>query len=377
MTAGDPGTFNPQRLELARRRRGLSIIDFARLVGVTTRQVTNYESGRSSPGASTWDSIVETLGFPKDFYFRAALLNLRDENATFRSLRRTTATQRGQVLAAGALAMELSSWIEEKFNLPDVDIPDLSVYAGQPEAAAAALRSQWGLGERSISHTIGLLETHGVRVFSLAEELREVNAFSVWVGKRPFIFLNTMKSAEASRFDAMHELAHLTMHRETGDLRETETEANAFAAAVLMPAADVLAVAPRHATLQHIIKLKKRWGVAASALARRLHDLEVIGPWPYRTLCIELNRHGFKTNEPHPIPQRESSRVLTKVFNDLRQDGITLNTIAAELAIPRTELQRLVFGLAMMGVGGTSGARQNASRAATTLRLVSDSDSVS
>jgi hypothetical protein len=123
------------------------------------------------------------------------LLNLSEENATFRSLRRTTATPRAQVLAVGALATELSTWIEEKFNLPPVDIPDLSVYVGEPEAAAAALRSQQSLGERSISHTIGLLETHGVRVFSVAEELREVNAFSICVGSRPFVFLNTIKSA--------------------------------------------------------------------------------------------------------------------------------------------------------------------------------------
>lgn len=374
MTNSDPGTFNPQRLELARRRRGLSIIQFARLIGVTPRQVTNYENGASEPGAATWESIVATLGFPKEFYFRAPLLNLNEENATFRSLRRTTATQRGQVLAAGALAMELSGWIEDKFNLPDVDIPDLSVYAGQPEAAAAALRSQWRVGERPISHTIGLLETHGVRVFSLAEELREVNAFSVWVGSRPFVFLNTMKSAEASRFDAMHELAHLTMHRETADARETEAEANAFAAAALMPEADVLAVAPRNVTLQHIIRLKKRWGVAASALARRLHDLQIIGPWPYRTLCIELNRHGFRTHEPHPIPQREASRVLTKVFNELRQDGITLGAIANDLAIPRGELQRLVFGLAMVGVGGETGRRTSTPRTSTQLRLVKNED---
>jgi Zn-dependent peptidase ImmA (M78 family) len=212
--------------------------------------------------------------------------------------------------------------------------------------------------------------THGVRVFSLAEDLREVNAFSVWVGTRPFVFLNTMKSAEASRFDAMHELAHLAMHRETSGARETETEANAFAAAMLMPAADVLAVAPRHVTLQHIVRLKKRWGVSASALARRLHDLEIIGPWPYRTLCIELNRYGFRTNEPHPIPQRESSRVLTKVFNQLRQDGITLAGVANDLALPKAELQRLVFGLAMVGVGGDMSRRMSITRATTTLCLV-------
>jgi hypothetical protein len=132
-----------------------------------------------------------------------------------------------------------------------------------------------------------------------------------------------------------------------------------------MPEAHVLAVAPRNVTLQHIIRLKKRWGVAASALARRLHDLQIIGPWPYRTLCIELNRHGFRMHEPHPIPQRESSRVLTKVFNELRQDGIALSAVASELAIPRGELQRLVFRLATVGVGGETTRRGSTRRGST------------
>ncbi|MEK2654790.1 ImmA/IrrE family metallo-endopeptidase [Pseudomonas aeruginosa] len=48
----------------------------------------------------------------------------------------------------------------------------------------------------------------------MAEETSQVNAFSCWRrGVTPFVFLNTQKSAEASRFDAAHELGHLVLHR--------------------------------------------------------------------------------------------------------------------------------------------------------------------
>jgi Zn-dependent peptidase ImmA (M78 family)/DNA-binding XRE family transcriptional regulator len=359
-------SFNPQRLQVARERRGLSIIDLARRIGVSARQISNYEHGTSEPSTAALDAIIRELRFPPAFFFGNPLVPLTGTNATFRSLRRTTAAQRNQVLAVGAIAMELNRSIEHQFNLPAVDLPDLSDYIGQPEAAAASLRSLWGLGERGIPNTIALLEVHGVRVFSLVEDLREVNAFSVWVEDRPFVFLNTTKSAEASRFDAMHELGHLVLHRQNGDVREMEAEANAFASAMLIPRDDVLSTAPVLVTLAGLIKLKRRWGVSVSALAHRLHDLRIIGPWPYRSLCVQINQNGYRTQEPNPM-DREFSRVLAKVFAEFRKDRISVSDIAAELAVPREEIERLVFGLAMVGL---EGGEKSASTKRTILHAV-------
>jgi len=360
--------FNPQRLRLARERAGLSIIDLARSVGVTARQVSNYERGASVPSSLALEKIVATLGFEERFYFGNSLVALRDEHATFRSLRRTTATQRNQVLAAGSLAMDLNSYIEQRFDLPPVDIPDLSDHLGQPEVAAATLRSMWGLSH-AVPNAIALLEVHGVRVFSLLEELREVNAFSVWVGQRPFVFLNMTKTAEASRFDALHELAHLCLHRHECDPREMEAEAHRFSAAMLMPLSDVNSIATGVITLGTLVKLKRRWGVSVAALAHRLHELDIIGPWPYRNLCIALSSKGYRAKEPNPM-ERESSRVLAKVFAQLRTDGVTINDLASDLAIPAEEIRRLVFGLAIVGLDGGSTRNTSVKATARTLRAV-------
>src|SRR5690606_18357107 len=107
----------------------------------------------------------------------------------FRSMKRMTASLRNVALGAGSIALLLNAWLEERFELPDADVPDLSKYA-TPEAAAQALRNIWGLGELPIKNLVHLLESRGVRVYSLAIDAVEVDAFSMWQGSTPFVFLN-------------------------------------------------------------------------------------------------------------------------------------------------------------------------------------------
>ena len=79
---------------------------------------------------------------------------------------------------------------------------------------------------------ISLLESKGIRTFSLSDEAQEVDACCQWINDRPFIFLNISKSSERCRFDAAHELGHLVMHRHgIIEGRQMEQEANAFASA--------------------------------------------------------------------------------------------------------------------------------------------------
>src|SRR5260363_245495 len=85
-----------------------------------------------------------------------------------------------------------------------------------------------------------------VRVFSLSLDTTDVDAFSLWRQRTPFIFLNTRKSAEHARFDAAHELGHLVLHRHGSPQgREAEKEADTFASAFLMPRATLLTQVPR------------------------------------------------------------------------------------------------------------------------------------
>jgi Zn-dependent peptidase ImmA (M78 family) len=192
---------------------------------------------------------------------------------------------------------------------------------------------------------MNLLEAHGVRVFSLVEETRHLDAYSLWRNDQPYVFLNTLKTAERSRFDAAHEMGHLVMHRHTGSNHpKAEPEADAFASAFLMPPDDLRAEIPRVRSLRDIIEKKRRWGVSAAALAYTLHKAGRITDWHYRGYCIELGKYG-RDAEPNPMA-RETSQVWTKVLTDLWRRGISLSRLANRLAIPERELSALLFGIA-------------------------------
>src|ERR1700730_135874 len=104
--------FNPRRLILARRRRGLSEKQLAAAIGVTTRAQTAYEAGEYPPGDDVLERIARFLEFPLAFFFGDDLEEPEAEGASFRSMKRMTAAQRHAALAAGALALELSKWVE-------------------------------------------------------------------------------------------------------------------------------------------------------------------------------------------------------------------------------------------------------------------------
>ena len=193
---------------------------------------------------------------------------------------------------------------------------------------------------------VHLLEAKGVRVFSLAEETHDLDAFSFWVDHVPFIFLNTRKSVERSRFDAAHELGHLVLHKQDSPSgKEAETEANNFASSFLMSQGSVIARSSRFTNLNWLISSKRHWRVSAAALVRRLKDLDLITEWQYRTLTIELSKRGYMKKEPQAIKQREFSKLFPMIFKVLRQEAINKNTIASELGIYVDDIDMLLFNL--------------------------------
>jgi len=334
---------NPDRVELVRLRLGLTKTGFAKALDVDRKTIQRFESGAYELSARTIDALVTLSGYPKEFFDKDALEYPNAEGVSFRSLRSLTATARDASIAAAALAFELDDWISARYDLPSHDLPQLQGYA--PAQAAAALRANWGMGERPIANMVNLLESHGVRVFSLAEETRHLDAYSFWRNDRPYTFLNTMKTAEHSRFDAAHELGHLVLHRHGGAAhRNAEEEANGFASAFLMPPADLRAHLPFVRNLTDILKGKQRWRVSASALAYTLHKHQVISDWHYRGYCIELNKIG-REKEPFGI-EPETSQVWQKILTDLWRQGITIPKISAQLSIPEGEISNLLFGIA-------------------------------
>ena len=360
-------TFVPSRLTLARERRGFTKAALAQAVGLTARSVVAYEQGAQEPHPRHLKAMSVALGFPPEFFAGPDLVPAPLEAASFRALKNLTARRRMQAAGSATIALAFSKWIDERFHLPAVTVPRLRYFA-DPSAAADLIRREWGLGERPISNIVHLLEAHGVRVFSLAEECVEVDAFSLWIEDIPYVFLNTMKSAEHSRMDAAHELGHLCMHfgHDTPRGKDREREAQEFAASFLMPRGSVLAQAPRRAYFDDLNQAKRIWKVSVAALVYRMRTLGMLTEWQYRNAFIELSSRGYRRNELDGMP-RETSLVLSKVFTALHQEDVTRADIANDLVIPLRELNAVVFGLSLTPLTG-GGSRT--SRPRPELRVV-------
>lgn len=345
----------------------------AKELSVTSRSIQNYETGTSAPDSELVAKMAELLNFPQQFFFiEEKMPTIAEHAASFRSLSKMTDAMKNCALSAGAIAFKINEWIEERFNLPQADLPNLSDLS--PEEAAATLRRMWGLGNAPIPNMIHLLESKGIRVFSLAEEAREVDAFCTWYDCKPFVFLNTMKSAERSRFDAAHELGHLVrdvysmQHGEAHGL-EMERQADAFASAFLMPNESVIANKPPVFTIKYLMKLKHYWGVSLAALAYRYNALAQVTEWNYRNLCIEMAKNGYRTNEPEPM-ERESSQLLTKVLDFLQSQKLGRAEIAKNLFISVDEINALTFKLTRLSVVPGEASTEMFSRQPPKLRLV-------
>jgi len=356
--------FNSSRFRVARKRRRVSKTRLAEIVGVHARAITAFESGEYAPAPETAERLAQALNFQTDFFFGEDLCEPSVATASFRSLARMTASTREAALAKGAMAIHFHDWMERRFGLPVCDLPDLR--EEDPETAAIALRHEWGLGEKPVRNMVHLLESKGVRVFSMVETL-DIDAFSFWRDVTPFIFLNTTKSAEHRRFDAAHELGHLVLHRKVGvHGKEAEHEANRFASSFLMPRGSVLAHAPVLPNLQVLIDLKSHWIVSLGALVYRLHALGVIGKWHYHKLWMEISERGYRTKEPKGASP-EMSLILGKVFQILRSEGVTRADVARALSYNPEDLDEVIFGLVVTGL---QGGGQTSGKAESVIHLV-------
>ncbi|MFJ7171673.1 ImmA/IrrE family metallo-endopeptidase [Citrobacter freundii] len=346
--------LNPDRLKVARLRRKMTYSSLASASGLSSKSVAGYEKADSlfSPTQQTIELLAKTLNYPVSFLCGRDVEFVDPSTVSFRSLKSMKAADQHAAEAAGSLGVMVNSYFEESFNLPECNLPNLRGY--EPEAAAETVRDRWGLGVKSIDNLIHLLEANGVRVYSLSENTLDVDAFSFWKNDTPYIFLNTQKSGERSRFDAAHELGHLVMHRHGSPQgKNLEEEADSFASAFLMPRRTVLATKMPFPSLDGIISIKGNWKVSSVALIVRMKNVGILTEWQYRTLMVEATKKGLRKSEINGIP-RERSLILDKLLNVLKSEGIDLPKLGNILSMPLDELANLLFKVAVLDGGGSS-----------------------
>lgn len=334
--------FRGERLVFARKKRQVSQKDLASGADIAPRSLQRYERDKESPKADTLARLAKELSFPPEFFTDSRPLpDIPPLSISFRGYSKIKAKLRDNAVAVAQLAVGIEAALAREFELPQLDIPDLSEATAEPVQAARLLREAWSLGNGPIRNMVHLLERQGVRVFS-ADAAADVDAFCFWNGGRPFAVLSRAKSPERGRFDCAHELAHLTLHR-TIDFRrkDLEFEADSFAGEFLVPSAALAAHAPSHITPETVVKLKKAWGVSEMAMIRRLKEIGRLSDWTYRRMCIDVAKAGGRRSERDGMKQHETSSLLVDMIAS--DDGVSVRELAHELHVMPSDIAALVF----------------------------------
>ncbi|MFY0581659.1 ImmA/IrrE family metallo-endopeptidase [Cystobacter fuscus] len=341
--------FNPAQLTLARELRGLLKHELAEKVGKSPSAIGQFENGRARPEPQTILALSLALGLPPGFFAREAKAPaVVPDRCQFRSQRSSSVREQRYVLARGELLKELVALLNEDVDFPEPKVP----HAHGPvrsiedvEECAEMARRQMGLKDGPIGSMVNELENLGVMVIPMDADCRRVDAFSTWIDKRPYVFLNTFKgSTSRARFDAAHELGHLVMHPDVvPGSPELEHQADQFASAFLLPRSSFSKECPRRINFEHLRELKVRWKVSLAALLYRGRELGFFSEAAVRRAYIQMNSLGIRRNEPDE-PTAEEPQLLQSALKVVLAEETTEGELAEKMGLSVHELLALVEG---------------------------------
>lgn len=176
------------------------------------------------------------------------------------------------------------------------------------------------------------VEKAGVCVIPIAG-LGGIDGLSAWVDGVPVIGLAPRIPGDRFRLTLGHELAHLLGH--TKKTETSESEANRFAGALLIPREEFDAAMPDRPRLQDFVGLKSSWGISVAALVYRAHQLDYIDDKRYRALQIQMSK--WRKSEPGRFEPAQGS-----LFRKLVEVNGGLDTVAQDLGVNRSHISELV-----------------------------------
>ena len=368
MSTTTPG-FVGQRLVEARRARGMSATDLAGIIGVSVQSVSKYENGHQTPKLEIFHTIASALNVPRAYFLRPPAQ--ADSRPVFwRARLSAPPVHRERAAVRLEWMKEVVDYASEFFDFPQLDIP--RVRLSEPESidtdylrsVAAEVRAHWGIRPGPMPDVIEKLEASGILVSRIHVGAEKLDAFSQWSDRfnQPFIMLSRDKaSAARQRFDALHELAHIVLHKDVPERRLNdrafynmiEKQADTLAAFMLLPErefSDELFTV----SLDGFLMLKERWGASVGAMIMRCRSMDILSEEGARSMWINYNRRGWRTGEPLDSKiEKERPYMLRRSFEKLMESGVQSATdIMTALPFPAADLEEI----ADLEVGTLTGA---------------------
>lgn len=367
--------FIGARLSQARRARSITAADLGDMINVSSQSISKYENGHQTPRREVVDRFVSVLRFPTQFFFRP--IDETDQKPVFFRSKLTAqpiALDRAKVRLEWA--KDVVDYLGEFFDFPELNIPCTGLNQTDPlditlddiEELASSVRSIWGIASGPMTNCLEHIEESGILVSRIHVRAEKVDAFSQWSDKLgiPFMLLSRDKaSAVRQRFDALHELCHILIHRDVTaaqlnnrvTYKLLEKQADTFASCMLLPETDFLdeLYSP---TLDGMLSMKERWGVSVAAMIMRCKSLDLLDDASAKRMWMNYTRRGWRKGEPFDgKTEKETPYLIKRSFEMLIDAGVkTQDDIASDLPYPLDDLEEIA-GLEPGSLGASTRVR--------------------
>ena len=344
--------FIGSNLRLIRLFHDLSLTELGERVGVSKQFLSRVETGAESVSRQLEDSLANELRVLPEFFYHVDPNPISDEQCHFRRQLTTKVALRQVARSRGEMLKRLVGVLDEHVELPAYKVGEADPRSAETiERAAEKFRTLFGVGMGPLSSVTRIAENAGAVVIKVHGLAPEIDAIS-FATKRPLIALNSAgRSACRERFGVAHEMGHFSLHIGvlTGD-RLTETQANRFASAFLMPRSTFatecqLAIRGTRLNWSGLSELKLRWGVSKAAIIFRGRELGVFSDDQARAGYVGLNRHGeaIQETEDHLVPNEEPE-VLNESLKVMREHfGVPQPAVAREMRVQPSLLQTMLM----------------------------------
>lgn len=348
-----------KRLKRFRLARGMSLDDLeAAIDGLVSKQaLSKYERGKMQPKVATLNRIAAALGVKSAQLWGEPGCHV--EWIAYQKRARMGKKEQEHLQGFVAEVLEKRILLQEQIgecNSLELPIQGFPVRKlDDVEQAAFTLRREWDLGIDPISNLVGVLEDRFIHII-------EVNASETFDGISAVVRDNDKNLLAAAiatrqgtpgdryRLNISHEVGHLTL-KLSEDIDE-EKAAFRFGAAFLAPAEHLrreVGAKRRRIQLEELLYLKRRYGMSIQAILLRLKDLGIITVSYYKRWCMDINKLGWKKQEPVEIPPEKPERFHQQVFRALSegvigvQEANQLLNATLETPSPRSLIERRAF----------------------------------
>ena len=335
-----------KRLERARKGAGLSLRALGDKVGVSQTAISKYEKELITPDSKILIKLSKVLDVNIEYFFRPERFTLTLENVEYRKReisKKNLDLINTKILNQIEKRFELESFFptlpgghNKKLDLPK-DLPVSINHASEIDKLANELREYWKLGFNPISDLVDVLETHGIRIFIIDDNIdNKFDGLATKIKDTHIVVISKGWPGDRQRFTLCHELGHILLDGRLPDAFELTEEraADRFAGAFLLPEYAIkeeLGRTRNFIETRELSLLKHEYGLSMQSIIIRAKQTSIIQQKQYSSLWGMFRKRGWLANEPgEQFPSEESHMFKQLVFHALAEEYIG-ESKAAEL----------------------------------------------